>query len=286
MRDVRLVTCAALPAPDPDTPRLAAALTARGASVEVADWRDGSVDWAGARVTLLRSPWDYADDLDAFLTWAEGVAGVSALWNPLGLVRWNTHKAYLLELDSAGAPVVPTVMLTRGSAVELAGVADAQGWNALVVKPAVGYGANGVGRFDVGDPAAQRHVDALLERGDVLVQPYARTIEQEGELSLVLVDGRATHAVRKLPAPGDYRIHERYGGTFAPVAASDGLVELGERVCGVLPEAPLYARVDVLRGDGRWQVLEVEVTEPRLFLDLAPPAATDSLVDAVMARLA
>ncbi len=264
------MTCATLPAPDPDTPRLVDALRARDVDVAVDDWRDAAVDWSDAPFTMLRSPWDYVDRLDEFLGWAEHVATVSALWNPIALIRWNTHKAYLLELAAAGAPVVPTVLLLEGSAAALDGIADAQGWNSVVVKPAVAVGGHGAGRFDVADPAGQLHLDALLPRGDVLVQQYAPAVTETGEYSVVLVGGVVTHAIRKRPKPGDFRIHERYGGALEPMTPPVALTELAERVVGTLPAPALYARVDVVELAGRLHVLEVEVTEPRLYLELAP----------------
>jgi hypothetical protein len=35
-----------------------------------------------------------------------------------------------------------------------------------------------------------------------------------------------------------------------------------------------------------WHVIEAEVTEPSLWLDLAPPEATGRLADALLARVA
>jgi glutathione synthase/RimK-type ligase-like ATP-grasp enzyme len=284
--DVRLVSCADLPAPDPDTPILAAALEQRGATVDVRNWRDTTVDWAGARLTMLRSPWDYVDSVDEFVAWVQRAAAQTAFWNPAALVAWNVHKSYLLDLAERGAPIVPTVVLLRGSAAALDGIADAQGWNTLVVKPAVGVGAIGAGRFDVGDARAQAHLDELLAAGDVLVQPFVSSIST-GEISVVLVDGRTTHAIRKRPAAGDYRVQENYGGDAAlvddPPAAP---VELAERVVEALPGATLYARVDMLQIGAQWHVLEVEVTEPSLWLDLAPSTSAESLADATIARLA
>ena len=285
MPDLHLVTCAALPAPDPDTPRLADALRARGVTVEVVDWRDRGVDWAAAGVTVVRSPWDYVLHLPEFLAWADHVATVSALWNPAGLLRWNTHKSYLLELGARGAPVVPMVMLPAGGAASVDGIADAQGWNAIVVKPAVGVGAIGAARFDVGEPAAQEHLDALFGQGDVIVSQYAAAIETDGELSVMLVDGEPTHAVRKRPAAGDYRIHERYGGGIEHAVLSDATAELSRRVWSALPEPALYARVDLVPIGGQWHVIELEVTEPRLFLEYGPDAATARLVEAMMSRI-
>jgi glutathione synthase/RimK-type ligase-like ATP-grasp enzyme len=285
MPDVRLVTASVLPVPDPDLDRLATALGGRGVSVERAPWDDVDVDWSDARCTVLRSPWDYVDRLDEFLAWIDAAGARTSVWNPPALVRWNTHKAYLLELASAGAPVVPTVLLPRGSAASLDGIADARGWDAMVVKPAVGIGGHGAARVEVGDAHGQDHLDALLAGGDTLVQPYAHAIERDGELSIVLVDARATHAVRKTPAAGDFRIHEHHGGRLVADDLGRAPVGLAERVAGILPAPALYARVDLVRFGTDWHVLEVEVTEPRLYLEHAPPDATESLVDAVITRL-
>lgn len=278
--DVRLVTCAPLPVPDSDTPLLVAALTRLGYSVDVADWRDRSIDWSAAAVTVLRSPWDYVDRRDEFLAWAERVNAVSALWNPLELLRWNTHKAYLLDLRERGAPVVPTVVLLGGSAAALDGICDAQGWNSVVVKPAVASGSKGAYRAEVGDPNAQAHLDELLAHGDVLVQQFVPDIENEGEWSVVLVDGRVAHALRKLPATGDYRVQEEWGGSSERVEPSATLAELATRVCSVLPTAALYARIDIVSIGGQWHIMEVEVTEPYLWLDLAPDT-TQRLAEAM-----
>jgi glutathione synthase/RimK-type ligase-like ATP-grasp enzyme len=280
----RLVTCARPPAPDPDTPLLADALRRAGYEVDIADWRDASADWSTARVTVLRSPWDYVDHHDEFVAWAERVDAVSSLWNPLALVRWNTHKAYLLDLQERGAPVVPTVVLVGGSAASLDGICDAQGWNAVVVKPAVASGGKGARRAEVGDGAAQAHLDDLLTRGDALVQQFVPGIEQAGEWSVVLVDGHLGHVLRKRPARGDYRVQEEWGGRTELVEPGAGLVDLATRVWGVLPAPALYARIDIVSIGEQWHVMEVEVTEPSLWLHLASDT-TRLLADAVAARI-
>jgi glutathione synthase/RimK-type ligase-like ATP-grasp enzyme len=272
--------------PDLDTPILADAVVAGGARVDVADWRDPAVDWSDASVTMLRSPWDYVHHLDEFIDWAERVNAVSALWNPLELVRWNTHKSYLLELHARGAPIVPTVVLLAGSAASLDAICDAQGWNAVVVKPAIASGGEGARRGEVGDPTMQQHLDGLLAAGEVLVQPYVAAVERDGEMSVVLFDGQFSHALRKRPEAGDYRVQEHYGGTTELVDPTPGLVELAERVCGVLPTPTLYARIDLVSLGDQWHVIEAEVTEPSLWLDLAPAAATRRLAGSLLARVA
>jgi glutathione synthase/RimK-type ligase-like ATP-grasp enzyme len=209
---------------------------------------------------------------------------VSALWNPLALLRWNTHKSYLLDLRARGAPIVPTVVLLGGSAASLDGICDAQGWNAVVVKPAVASGGRGARRADVGDAGAQAHLDDLLEQGEVLVQQFAPGIAQDGEWSVVLVDGVVSHGLRKRPASGDYRVQEEWGGTTERAEPSASLAELATRVYDALPAPALYARIDTVSIAGHWHVMEVEATEPSLWLDLAPET-TRRLADAIHARV-
>ncbi len=235
-------------------------------------------------MTVLRSPWDYVDHYVEFLTWAEQVSASSRLWNPLALVRWNTHKAYLLDLRERGAPVVPTVVLLGGSAASLDGICDAQGWNSMVVKPAISSGAKGAQRAEVGDPAAQAHLDDLLAAGDALVQQYVPAVASEGESSVVLIEGHVSHALCKRPAFGDYRVQEEWGGSVERVEPHASLAELATRVCEVLPTQPLYARVDLVSLNGQWHVMEVEVTEPSLWLHLAPDT-TRRLADAIGRRV-
>jgi glutathione synthase/RimK-type ligase-like ATP-grasp enzyme len=187
-------------------------------------------------------------------------------------------------LHARGAPVVPTVVLLGGSAASLDGICDAQGWNAVVVKPAVASGGKGARRADVGDPGAQSHLDVLLMQGDVLVQQVVPAVADAGEWSVVLVDGQVTHALRKWPAPGDYRVQDEWGGRTELAPPSAGLADFAARVHDALPTPPMYARIDVVTMAGGWHVMEVEVTEPALWLDLAP-ATTRLLADSIAARV-
>jgi glutathione synthase/RimK-type ligase-like ATP-grasp enzyme len=232
---------------------------------------------------VVRSPWDYIDHLDEFRAWIDRVAAAGTLWNPPPVLHWNLHKQYLLELQAAGAPIVPTVLLPRAAAASFDGLLDAQGWNAAVVKPAVSVGAIGAGRFDVGDAAGQAHLDGLLGSGDVLVQQYVPSVEHDGEVSVVLLDGEVTHAVRKRPAPGDYRIHPQYGGTATPIELTAGLVALTERLVRHAPGPVLYARADLVDVGETYAVMELEVVEPRLWLD--GPGLVERFADAVLRRL-
>jgi glutathione synthase/RimK-type ligase-like ATP-grasp enzyme len=285
--DVALVTWRELPELDPDDRPLAAALRARGLAVAVVAWDDPGFDWRAARLALLRNPWDYYRRRDEFLAWGERVERLTRLENPLAVVRWNTHKGYLVELAGRGAPVVPTALVRRGERFDLARHAAAHGWTGgVVVKPAVSADSWETHVVAGGDLAtAQAHVARLAAERDVVVQPFLPAVEDHGERCLVFLDGDYSHAVRKNPITRGGRWAGLPEGT--PVEADAAERAAAERVLAAAGRGPLlYARVDLVRDErGEPRLLELELAEPTLFLADAP-AGLARLVAAIERRLA
>lgn len=273
---VAFVTCTDLPDLEADD-RLAADLLARrGVTVVPAMWDDPAVDWSAFDLVVLRSPWNYVPRRDAFLAWA---ATVPRLVNPLAVIRWNTDKRYLVDLADAGVPVAPTTWVAPGQAW------DPPTGGEVVVKPAVGAGSKDAGRYRLADADERRlaadHVARLAGAGRVvMVQPYLPAVDTDGETGVVLLPDpdtgelRYSHAIRKgamLTGPD-----VGGGGLYRPErisarAASDAEIALAHRAVAAVPGGAgqlLYARVDMIPGsDGRPVVVELEVTEPSLFLD-------------------
>jgi hypothetical protein len=271
--DVALVTCARLPEGDPDDHLLAGALTRLGVSVAFVCWDDPDARWPVARMAVVRSTWDYHERLDAFLDWADYVGSVTTLRNGAATMRWNSHKGYLLDLAERGVDIVPTTLVRAGDHAEL-------GPGEHVVKPAVSAGAERTLRF-----ASQDDLDALIATDDVLIQPYIKDIETKGELSIVCIDGEVTHAVQKVPADGDFRSQEEHGAAITAVAVDESHRDLARVALSVLPEQPLYARVDAAVTDEGLRVMELELIEPTLWLRWHPPAA-DVLAGSIAAQVA
>ncbi len=284
---------------------LTAVLRRRGVTVHTPRWDDATTDWSRFDLALVRTTWDYTTRRDEFVAWAAAAAASTQLWNPAEVLRWNTHKSYLLELEERGAPVVPTAWLGQGDQVDLAALLAARSWQRAVVKPAVAAGSEGLARVGVtpaapadtpSDPppgpareldevAGQRHLEQLLAVGDALVQPFLPAIERSGELSLIVVDGEVTHAVRKQPRTGDFRVQEEFGGSMQPVEADPAARELARWIVSATGAELLVARVDLVADEvGTWQLVELEATEPDLYLRVAP-AAAEPLAEAVLRRL-
>jgi glutathione synthase/RimK-type ligase-like ATP-grasp enzyme len=275
--DVTLVTCLAMPEPDPDEQPLLDALAAAGVEARLAAWDDPDVDWGASPLTVVRSTWNYAEDRDGFLRWAQRASSESTvLRNPLSVMAPNTHKSYLATLERAELPVVPTRWFVRGGRAATVDVLRTLPWRRVVVKPAIGAGSRGVRAFDLEDDAeleaAAAHVQALQERGEVLVQPQLESIVERGERDVVWIDGEFTHTVTKLSRlEGD---GEQATSCRPP---TDAEVTLATRALRTLPaygeQALLYARVDMAPDElGTLRIIELELVEPSLFVALHEPA--------------
>ncbi|GAA2160948.1 hypothetical protein [Pedococcus bigeumensis] len=256
---------------DPEPPAIAAELRALGHEAEVVVWHDPAVDWASFDLVVIRSTWDYFDRLDEYLRWADQVDSVSRIINSPRVIRWNSHKGYLLELGAVGLPVLPALALARGAADPVERLV-ATGWDEVVIKPAVDGGARGALKAPARSPEAWAHLEALVAAGDVIVQPYAPGVEV-GEVSLFFFGGELSHAVRKVPKPGDYRVQALHGGSEQVHQPTPAELDVAGRAMECAPDALVYARVDLIEVDGEPTLMELELIEPDLFLRMAPGSA-------------
>ena len=269
-RRVALVTCRDFDRLDADDRLVIPELAIRGVHAEPIVWNDPTVDWERFDLAVVRSTWDYVDSRDDFLAWARSVPRLA---NRAEVLEWNTDKRYLRELADAGVPVVPTEWFDRGDAFRLPERGE------YVVKPSVGAGGRDAGRFDLAVPAerelAQKHGQRLLDRGaTVMVQPYLRAVDEVGETALLHFGDELSHAIRKsallsgaeTEVAGLFR-EERIERREPSASEIETAAAVLRAVPPGLSEGLLYARVDLIPdADGRPVLLELELSEPSLFL--------------------
>ncbi len=239
-----------------------------------ARWDDPAQDWASYRGVVLRACWDYHQHAAAFERWLDDLErGGARVVNPVPMLRWNMRKTYLRDLGARGVPVVSTAWTARGSDASLEGIASAEGWKEMVVKPVVSASAHETWRAARGAAGDERRFRAELAARDLMVQPFLPGFTAEGELSFVFIAGAFSHAVRKRPKPGDFRVQEEHGGSVTPDVAPPDLVRLAAGAVAAAPSPPVYARVDTVATPRGQLVTELELIEPALYFGMGEGAA-------------
>lgn len=271
-------------------------LRRRGIQVEYARWRE-PVDWSAFDLVVIRSPWDYQRFPEDFLETLDTIRTATGLANPLPLIEWNLNKTYLRELAAAGIPVVPTAWRDVLEPGGLPALFRELGSEELVLKPAVGASGEDTLRVPAARATAmERELLALFGHRPFMAQPFLADVLEEGESSVIWLDGDVSHGIRKTPPPGEFRSQEEHGGHVeavpvegslaeAAAAAARFVADLNRRLLGGPAPPPLYGRVDFLPSSAGWLLGELELVEPALYLRM-DPGAPDRFADTIARRLA
>ncbi|MEM8678829.1 MAG: hypothetical protein AAGF97_05660 [Planctomycetota bacterium] len=253
---------------------LFAPLEERGWSVEEIPWNRPHVDWSQFEAVIIRSTWDYQADPARFLETLQGIAKVARLFNPVDICRWNLNKRYLLDLQQSGVSIVPTAWPDRltPDAIELA--FQQFETDRLVTKPLVGANADDTYVLRADDRASWQPALHTFGQCEAMVQPFLRSIVDQGEYSLFYFGGQLSHTIVKRPAEGDFRVQEEHGGVIQSTDAPHDMIDLGTEVMRALGNRLLYARVDLVRLEsGTPALIELELIEPSLYFEQCDEAA-------------
>ena len=237
-----------------------------GYEAEFVPWRT-AVDWRQYGGVVIRTTWDYQNDLATFVRVLQQIETETRLANPLEIVKWNADKKiYLRDLEAHGTRIVPTIW--SNSRIENSQV---QQWldqfrtDEIVIKPTVGANAQDAVRLKRGE-----NVDTLrriFDNRSFMVQPFMPAIVNEGEFSLFYFNGEYSHAILKTPKAEDFRVQEEHGGLIQAMEPPADLSTTGERILKYVSPTPLYARVDFVRTeDDDFAVVELELIEPSMYL--------------------
>lgn len=303
---IALATCAALPTLDPAESPVLAALVGRGIQAEAAVWDDPTVDWSSYDLVVIRSTWDYAQRRTEFVEWAEQVDAVTTLANPAAVVRWNTDKHYLAQLEASGVPIVPTMWLEPERHLSSRALHTRFPANGdFVIKPAVSAGSMDSGRYTAINANSRglaiAHARRLLEADrTVMVQRYLSSVDTVGERAHIFISGEYSHSVMKGamldgPDTGEGGLYREERMTAIEPSAAE--LEMSRSILAtardlltassageVRPESFLYARVDLVSSDeGAPVLMELEMVEPSLFMTLGD-GAVERFTDAILAR--
>jgi hypothetical protein len=238
-----------------------------GIQVETIPWDRPGIDWRQYALVVIRSTWDYQHKAREFLDVLEGIERLG------------------VRLDN-GSEIVPTFWregLRRG---ELVPLFEELRSDEGVIKPVMSSNAQGAWRLDAKRARELApEIEAYFAGRPLMMQPFERGITEEGEFSLVYLNGQHSHSLLKTPRRGDFRVQEEHGSAIVAITPEPALREAGDAAIAAVGQKLLYARVDLVRSGNAFRVMELELVEPSMYLRIEP-GAPDRFADAIASRLA
>lgn len=229
---------------------------------------DDEAQWEDFDGVIIRTTWDYAQRSDEFLEKLTLISQKTKLLNTLQVVKWNHHKGYLKELEAKGIRIVPTHMFTYPGEIK---IPDDWDYPRYILKPAISATAYKTMIVTKKDIEALSFKDELIS-GEWLLQPFLESITQ-GEVSLCFFRNRYSHSVIKIPKAGDFRVQDVHGGDIKAYSADEDLLRLSQNLIDKIPFELFHARVDLVKWQGEYCLMELELIEPCLFFKKDPQAA-------------
>lgn len=244
-------------------------------------WDDPDFDWSSTKYALFRTTWDYFDRYQEFSKWLESTSKQTKFINSKNLIYWNIDKHYLKNLSNKGVNIPKTIFIEKGTEATLRDTVEealkSQRFtdDIFILKPCVSGAARHTYKIIKEDITKYEAIfQELIGEEAMMLQEFQENIVKEGEISMMVFNGKFTHAVLKIAKPGDFRVQDDFGGTVHDYIPSQEQIAFAEKVAHAAPELPLYARVDIFKdNDGEWALAELEIFEPELWFRLYPKAA-------------
>jgi glutathione synthase/RimK-type ligase-like ATP-grasp enzyme len=247
---------------------LAELLKNDGHQLQLCDWKDANINWAAFDVVIIKSPWDYFNHKLAFKAWLEQLESLKVkVLNPIAILKKNIDKHYLKEIAVAGFNIPESYFTSLGETIDFEKFFERWNTKKIIVKPCISGGAHHTFSLKMDDIESFIPTwKTLSAEEEFLIQPFIPEIQTKGEWSLIYFGGKFSHAVLKTTAPGDYRVQFHFGGNSILANPSENTLTTAQQLVNIFAKNCLYARVDGIETSNGFQLMELELTEPLLFL--------------------
>ena len=254
---------------------LQTALEEKGFIVCKKDWADKDFDWTTTKNAIFRTTWDYFDKFDEFFAWMENTKNKTTFINSAEIINWNIDKHYLQDLEKNGINIAPTLFIQKGDKSTLQELFKKTNWNKAVIKPAISGAARHTYRISPSNCKNYENLfQKLIYKECMLFQEFLNSITAKGEISLIIIGGKFTHAVKKIAKKGDFRVQDDHGGKVEEYNPTIEEISFAENCLKTSPFTPIYARVDIVYDNkNKPSLSELELIEPELWFRNSPESA-------------
>ena len=242
-------------------------LEKKGLKVCRKDWADKDFQWEKTKYAIFRTTWDYFERFEEFFSWIEKTKHKTQFINSIDIINWNIDKHYLEELERKGVNIAPSIFIEKGERKTLKQLFIETQWEEAVIKPTISGAARHTYRVNQNNLTEYEEIfQKIVKEESMIFQQFLKNIIKQGEISLVLIGGKYTHAVKKIAKSGDFRVQDDHGGRVEEYIANEEEILFAEKSIKESPFSPIYARVDIVYDNNNLPSLsELELIEPELW---------------------
>lgn len=243
---------------------------------DILSWEEDN-NYSKYDAILISSIWEYQDQIDKFTKWLQYLEDNDIkVYNSLDIIKNNYIKEKQIAiLEKNNIKFIPTKVIekkTKNLEKEISSIINEFNNQEIVIKPSISGSGNNT--FIIGESNRQnsyllKNIISKLERinkeYNLLIQPFIKEIDN-GEISVIYIGNKPSHAILRYP-----KIFNNGGLTHqVPLSSLDkSLMELCNEIIKIKEyQENLYIRIDAVKIDNEYKLMEVELLEPDLFFYL------------------
>lgn len=139
----------------------------------------------------------------------------------------------------------------------------------VVVKPSISasgnntYVLNGTNKNNITLPELEEKFNFLTKKNKLIIQEFIPDVKN-GEVSVIVLNGKITYGVKRYPS-----VFTKNDTVTLLRNLDEEIISITKKVLNI-PELrkAFYARIDLIKKDNSYLVMEIEYTDPQLFLNV------------------
>ena len=246
---------------------------------------DGKTNLSNFKYVLFRTTWNYFEQLDQFILFLNHWKNKVNFINPYDQIIWNLDKDYLLQFNKRGINIPNTIIVGKNQKTTLKDICKKNNWRDVVIKPCVSAGGWETHLIKWPEiDAFEKKFKSLIKKQRIMVQVFQKNIQSMGEVSLMIINQKFSHAVIKKAKKGDFRVQDDYGGSVSGYKPEPEMISFANNIMCCLNFRPIYARVDLVwDNNGQLALSELELIEPEMWFRFKPSSSKE-LATAIKSR--
>ena len=241
-------------------------------------------------IVILKSIWGYHIDYEKFLKQISVFKKKKIkLVNDYNFIYWNIDKLkYLNEIKNINVISTNPLQIRHAKTAQdirsaISEASETFNTDILVIKPSISASGYLTFAYDINKKNGLVVNSLMANKNlDFMVQSYQSSIA-EGEISVIIINGKLLYGVIRFPGVLSDKKDTMYLRlTSIPISIKKSLSVLKDFFWGKFGVLPNICRVDFLKSNSSYEILEIELIDPDLFFRHIPVSMQEKTISILL----